>query len=345
MKTNPILIKALGLSIAMTAPASVLASLDINFYGSARMQAESVSPDSGTTYESGESDSYVGVRDAYSRLGFKANWQASDSLEVFGQLEIPFDIANFKVQDPYDDTRDLRVAQVGVNTDHGSLAYGQMWLPYYNSIAYKVDRFSTYYSGYATFATFRAYNAVSYYSPAYNGFSVGAGYIIGTDDANQADTRTEDSYQLTLNYAQGNTDISLGLDNQAGDDNTQLFGLAIGQKIDNLYIGAKAEVFRSDDSSGGYADNDTKAYNIYADYTLGNNTFKAMIAQVENYGENIVHLGVDHQLNKDFKVFVEYYQQEDWNAIANRKAGGGGDFADSLTGGGNALAVGFRYDF
>lgn len=339
------LASAISLAIATTAPASLLAAVELDFYGSARVQAESVSPDSGVSYVNGGDDSYVGLRDAYSRIGMNLGWQASDAVKVFGQLEIPLDIANFAVQDPYNDQRDIRVAQIGLNTDHGSLAYGQMWLPYYNSIAYKVDRFSTYYSGYATFATFRAYNAISYYSPNYNGFSVGAGYIIGTDST-RADTRREDSYQLTLNYAQGGTDISLGLDDQRGSNNTQLFGFAIGQQIDNLYIGAKAEVFNSDDKSGGYGANNTKAYNVYADYTLGSNTYKIMLAEVENYGETIIHLGVDHQVNKDFKVFAEFYQQEAYNAITNKNKGGApASFNGSAQGGAQAVAVGLRYDF
>ncbi|MBE0493302.1 MAG: porin [Thiomicrospira sp.] len=338
MKTNPILIKALGLSIAMTAPASVLASLDINFYGSARMQAETVNPDSGVTYQSGESDSYIGMRDAYSRLGFKANWQASNKVEVFGQLEIPFDMANFKVQDPYNDTRDLRVAQVGINTDHGSLAYGQMWLPFYNAISYKVDRFSTYYSGYATLAYFRAYNAVSYYSPDYNGLSFAAGVVM-KDDSGRADTFDDNRYQLTATYNNNGTDFSIGIEQVDNAIDEQLLGAALGQQIDQLYVGVKLEQWSAKGS-----DNSNVA-NFYADYQLNQYTFKAMIADVDGFGGEILHIGADYQYSKNLKTFIEFYQQESGNAIANRKAGGGGDFADSLTGGGNALAVGFRYDF
>jgi len=331
---------AISLVMATTAPATVLATVDVDFYGSLRVQAETVNPDSGVGYSSGDTGSYAGLRDAYSRIGLNAGWQATESVKVFGQLEIPLDVANFAVQDPYNHERDIRVAQVGLETEQGTVAYGQMWLPYYNSVAYKVDRFSTYYSGYATFATFRAYNAISYYSPSFNGVSVGAGYIIGTDST-RADTRSEDSYQLTLNYANNGTDVSLAVDNQRGANDTQLFGFAIGQQIDNLYIGAKAEVFNSDDNSGGYGADGTTAYNLYADYTVGSNTFKLMLAEVENYGETIVHVGVDHQVDKNLKVFAEFYKQEELNAIANQKA----NFTDSLTGGGNVVAAGLRYDF
>lgn len=338
MKKNTTLINGIALAIAMGAPASLLASVNIDLYGSARMQAEAVSPDSNANYASGGNDSYIGVRDAYSRIGLNATWQATHNLQLFGQLEIPFDMANFEVQDPYDDRRDLRVAQVGIKTDQGSLAYGQMWLPFYNAISYKVDRFSTYYSGYATLAYFRAYNAVSYYSPDYDGLSFGAGVVM-KDTSDQADTFDDNRYQLTGTYNKNGTDLSVGLEQVDNDSDEQLLGMALGQQIDQLYVGVKFE-----QRSVKGADNQNVT-NLYADYQLNKYTFKAMVAEVEGYGEQIVHIGADYQYSKNFKTFIELYQQEESNAISNRKAGSAGVFADGLVGGGNAVAAGFRYDF
>lgn len=338
MKNNKILLHGLTLTIAMSAPASLLASVNIDLYGSARLQAEAVSPDSDATYATGGNDSYISVRDAYSRIGLNANWQATQNLEVFGQLEIPFDMANFAVQDPYDDRRDLRVAQVGINTNHGSLAYGQMWLPFYNAISYKVDRFSSYYSGYATLAYFRAYNAVSYYSPSYNGLSFGAG-IVMKDESDQADTFSDNRYQFTGTYNKNGTDLSVALEQVDNTNDDQLLGVALGQQIDQLYIGLKFEQWSAKGSD------ESNATNLYADYQLKKYTFKAMVAEVDGYGEQILHIGADYQYSKNLKTFIEFYQQEDSNALANRKAGSAGDFADGLTGGGNAIAAGFRYDF
>ncbi|HEY9018310.1 porin [Thiomicrospira sp.] len=338
MKNNKTLLYGLTLSITMSAPVSLLASVNIDLYGSARLQAEAVSPDSDATYATGGNDSYIGIRDAYSRIGLNANWQATQNLEVFGQLEIPFDMANFAVQDPYDDRRDLRVAQVGINTNHGSLAYGQMWLPFYNAISYKVDRFSSYYSGYATLAYFRAYNAVSYYSPSYNGLSFGAG-IVMKDESDQADTFSDNRYQFTGTYNKNGTDLSVALEQVDNTNDDQLLGVALGQQIDQLYIGLKFEQWSAKGSD------ESNATNLYADYQLKKYTFKAMVAEVEGYGEQILHIGADYQYSKDLKTFIEFYQQEDSNAIANRKAGSAGDFADGLVGGGNTIAAGFRYDF
>lgn len=338
MKTNPILIKTLGFCLVMTAPASLLADVNIDVYGSARMQAEVVTPDDGVNFRSGDDENYIGLRDAYSRLGIKANWQANDQVEIFGQLEIPFDTANFEIQDPYDDRRNLRVAQVGLNTDHGTIAYGQMWLPFYNAISYKVDRFSTYYSGYATLAYFRAFNAISYYSPNYDGLSF-AGGIVMSDKSDQADSFDDNRYQLTATYNKNGTDLSVGLEQVDNASNEQLLGIALGQQIDQLYLAIKIEEKNADGA------NQLDVINLYADYQVNKYTFKAMVADVDGFGGEILHIGADYQYSKNLKTFVELYQQESLNAIANQKAGGAGDFADPLVGGGNALAMGFRYDF
>ncbi|AEG30947.1 porin [Thiomicrospira cyclica] len=339
-------LKTLVLAMASTAPASVLAAVDIDFYGSLRMQAEAVHPDSSAEFANGGNSSYSNIRDAYSRLGITANWQANDAINVFGQLEVPIDTANFKIQDPYDDRRDLRVAQVGVSGDFGTLAYGQMWLPFYNAISYKVDRFSTYYSGYATLAFFRAFNTVSYYSPDFNGVSFGAGAVI-KDTSDRADTFDDNRYQFTATYNANGTDFSIGIEQVDDNKDTRLLGAALGQQIDNLYLGIKLE----QSSAKGSAD--ANVFNLYADYTFNDYTFKAMYADVDGFGGQIFHLGADYQYSKNLKTFIEFYQQESVNALAAEKAGGSGSFRnplgdfepDAKKGGGKAVAVGFRYDF
>lgn len=341
MKINmKILTCAISFAIAAAVPTSLLAALELESYGSARLQLESVNPDSGVNYQSGDSGSYIGPRDAYSRIGLKLGWQMTDAVKFFGQLEIPLDIANIKVQDPYNDIRDLRIAKIGLDTDRGTLAFGQMWLPFYNAISYKVDRFSSYYSGYATLAQFRAHNVISYYSPDYDGFSFSAGAVM-SDRSDRADTFDDNRYQFTTSYNRNGTDISIGGEHVANDTKEQLFGAALGQQIEQLYVAVKFEHWNENGSEI------AKAINFYADYQVNEYTFKAMIADVEGFGGQILHVGADYQFSKNVKTFVEFYQQESASALSNRKAGGAGtpSFADPLQGGGNALAVGFRYDF
>lgn len=125
-------------------------ALEYDFYGSLRFAAESVRAD-----QTANLDDYTSWRDAYSRLGVRASHTINDDLSAFATLELPLDIPNKSVQDPWNQTEDIRVAKVGIKGNFGSLSAGQMWMPYYNAIAYPVDMFSTYYSGFATFTTFR----------------------------------------------------------------------------------------------------------------------------------------------------------------------------------------------
>src|SRR5690606_11937882 len=100
--------------------------------------------------------------------------------------------------------------------------------------------FSTYYSGYATLAYFRAYNALSYYSPNYNGLSF-AGGVVMSHDSDQADSFDDNRYQLTATYNKDGTDLSVGLEQVDNASNEQLLVIALGQQIDQLCLAIKAE--------------------------------------------------------------------------------------------------------
>lgn len=310
---------------------------DFEAYGSIRIQAESVHPDKTATL-----DSYTGWRDAYSRIGFKARHELSDSVGAFAQLELPLDIPNVSLQDPWDQSAEIRIAKVGLKGEFGSLSIGKMWLPYYNAIAYPVDMFSTYYSGFATYTTFRRGDTVAYYTPSFVGISGALGYS-QKQGAIKANGDEDDRYQATVSYVMNGATLSGGVDDLGGVNDARIWGLSLAwQASDMLYIGAKYEVHDSKLDSGYGADGDT-AVNLYAGYTLGKETFKAMLANVDNYGETILHLGWDHQYNRDLKVFVEYYREQETAAITTR-LGGAADTCWSCDGG-HVFAAGLRFDF
>jgi len=318
------------LALVATAPA---AALDVSFYGSLRVAGEYVDPDNQATL-----DSYTGLRDAYSRIGVNFEHAFNDSVTGYAKLELPLDIANLAVQDPWDQDEDIRIGKVGLKGRFGDIAVGQMWLPYYNAIAYPVDMFSSYYSGFATYTSFRKGDTVTYYSPAFSGFSFGAAF-----SKDNGWTDEDDRLQGTLSYKIGNLTIAGGVDDFGGDDNVRLWGLSgAWQATDQIYIGAKIETFDSDITSGYGADGDIAA-NLYGGYTMGKHTFKGMIAQVDNYGETIAHVGYDFQYNKDLKFFAEYYFEEETAAITTERGG----FAETCYAcdGGNVFTVGLRYDF
>jgi phosphate-selective porin len=83
--------------------------------------------------------------------------------------------------------------------------------------------------------------------------------------------------------------------------------------------------------------------NAYAGYTVGKNTFRAMWAEVENFGETVVHLGWDYQYRDDLKFFIEYYIEEETAAITTER--GGFNETCFACSGGQVAALGLRYDF
>ena len=143
-------------------------ALESEFYGSIRIQAEHVNPDNAPD----NFNDYSGLRDAYSRVGLKLTQPLNDNWSTLFQVELPLDMRNMDVQDPWGQEEDIRILKLQLSGPYGSLWYGQDWMPYYNAIAYPVDYFSSYYSGFATFTTFRLEETISYASPSLHGFHV-----------------------------------------------------------------------------------------------------------------------------------------------------------------------------
>ena len=322
-----------AVSAAMVLPAQVMAQeVTFDFYGSARFQVESVSPDG--------ADSYTGTRDAYSRIGFNAEYAPAENFAIVGQLELPLDLANRKVQDPYQEQdEDVRIAMVGVTGDFGSLYYGKQWAPFYNAISFPVDMFSTYYSGFATFTTFRPEDTVSYYSPSFNGFSFAGSWSDGEGFGG------DDRIQLTASYSFDDTTLAVGMDYPDGGDNTRIYGASVMHSVGDWYFGAKAEYITSDQKTVEEfgKDGDT-ALNAFVSYTLGQHTFKGMVAKVDNYGGDVYHLGYDFQVRSDLKLFAEYYSEDGPAAIA-KDTRLPTSVDGNLANGGKAFAVGARFDF
>lgn len=330
--------KLLAAAIAgsLVAPTMVAADpIEFDFYGSLRLQYEAVNPN--------DVSSYDGFRDAYSRIGFNANAPLAAGVSAFAQLELPLDLANGAVQDPSNYDEDIRVARIGLNTDFGTFIYGQDWMPYYNAITFPIDMFSTYYSGFGTYTSFRLGDSVIYYSPDFNGFSFAAAYS-NNRGYGKSDGRPDDRWQLTGTYGFGDTTISAGIDDVGGAENWRFYGLSLMHTIDNLYIGAKIEYIDSDQDTRGFGRDGDTAANLFVGYTMGQTTLKGMIADVDGFGGTIWHLGVDYDYNDRLTLFGEYYDEHEAAAISAFKARDGSP-SSAGTGGGSAFAVGARYSF
>ncbi len=309
-------------------------AVEIEGYGSLRLGAEYVDPDNAP----GGFDSYTALRDAYSRVGVKATHNLNEDWSVMGQVEIPLDLANLDIHSPYDDNDDLRIGKIQVNGPLGTLWYGRGWMAYYNYIAYPVDYFSSYYSGWATLTTFRREQTLYYATPSLHGFQL----ALATTEDNG--TLSDSRDQAVLSYAKDGLSLALGRDDQ-GSGGYAINGVSASYTTGPWYIAAKYE-----ELDGG-ANDGQSAKNLLVQYAVDDkNTVRAMIADVNawSYGDNVFHLGWDHQYNDDLKVFMEYYHEESTAAISDaRKSSffGSTGFQAPATSGGGAFTVGVRYDF
>ena len=341
--------KMLAAAVAATlaAPGMAMAQeegagpIDWDFYGSLRIQYEAADPE-------GES-SYDGFRDAYSRVGFMGSMEFNEGLSAFAHLELPLDLANGKVQDPFNTAdEDVRIGKIGLESDvAGTFAYGRDWMPYYNAIAFPVDMFSSFQSGFATYTTFRESDTLFYYSPDFNGFSFGAAYSANSGYADSSGSQ-DDRYQLTGSYSFQDTTLSLGVDDVDGAQNTRIWGFSAMHAMGDLSLSAKVEYFDSDQDADTFGDDGDIAANVYAAYDWGQHTFKGMVANVDNYGEDIFHLGYDFHANDALMFFAEYYyEEESTGAIPKERARDTGTGAVEGPGDGsnNVFMVGMHYSF
>lgn len=336
---------SMPISVVFAEPTETIASpFSYAFYASLRMQAESVRPDNEAAL-----GSYRGFRDAFSRVGVNLQYALSPQTAVFAQLEIPFDSANFRFRDSYDQggagrdsAEDQRIARVGISSHYGSIVAGQQWMPYYNAITFPVDQFSTFYSGFATYTTFRVKETIAYQSPDFNGFSFGGSYSSQAGNARSPSRIDDRRIQAVASYQHENTRLAVGMDDRGNGQgfSDRVYGATLLQNFGNWTAALKYEVTESNNPNSFFGDN-AEAYNVFTSYRHGKNLYKVMLADVESYGEAVIHIGMDHHLTEDLTLFAEFYQEQETAALTAKQAGVDG--FDAETGGGKIIAAGFRY--
>jgi len=323
-------------------------ALEAELYGSARLQLESVMPKN----VSSEFDEYIDFRDAYSRVGVKLNYQFEEDWNIALQYEKPLDLANQKIQLAYDNADHTRISKIQLNSPIGKLWYGKGWLGFYNNISYSVDRFSSYYSGWATFTSFREKETLYYESPQLNGFKFT--YVtIGDNGSDEFGIGHSNRNQYVASRQIDKWSFNFAIDELNKGTDQKIIGTAISYNAKQWYLGAKVEQFVSDDITGSgdsYGADGTKAVNVYGRYSLDDkNILKIMFANVDGtYGDNIIHIGYDYLYSDKIKLFAEFYSEETTAAISERRHStflGVGDFNQPADSGGSVFALGVRYDF
>jgi len=248
--------KGLTLTAALATlgtPFAVQAADDgsMELYGSFRMGQEYVDPDSNAV------DSYTGLRDAYTRLGVSGSKEIKPGYTASLTYELGIDSTTGEISTLAFDgagrygNKQSRVSKIGMSTPYGTVHAGKMWGVFYNSIAYPVDMYSSYYAGWSTYALFRTSDTIAYASPDFGGFhfdlgiSQQKGNEIGgasfgkfgvtegcsLDDAGTPTDASDDSvtcgtkrgggnvYTATMTYSGGPFTASLGYEQRTSEDN------------------------------------------------------------------------------------------------------------------------------
>lgn len=333
--------------LAMTLPMTVMAELSVTPYGSLRLQTEVVSVDQAVA---GEDDSYVGIRDAYSHIGVKAAYPAGAGWNLGAKLEFPINLQTLNAEDPsyfegfYKDNNAPRTGKVTASHDQlGTLSYGMQWLAYYNTIGYPVDYFSTFYGGFATYSTFRR-EALTYSTPSWQGLKLTASLV----DMTTQDDSYLDTSQVALSFNRDNFSAGLAYEDQP-QDGPSLLGVSAAYKMGQWRIASKVEQFRTQGANS----DDPIVKNLYLSYQLNQYTFKGMVANgdKDNSGSafftgNSYQLGVDYHYTPNFKVFMEYFYEQNSYAIYKPNAKSFDNLATyGSESNGRALSLGVRYDF
>ncbi len=331
----PLRWKATSLALLCVVPtlAQRVQAFEISPYANLNIHAEYVEPDQ----ETEQVKKHTGLRDSYSQIGINFKHELTDNYKVLFHLFTPVDLANLEFQDTWDHDADSPQYEIYWTTPYGELQAGYLYLPYYNAIASVIDRFSSYYTGFATYSAFRTKKSLVYVSPTFNGFNIEASVSVnqGFDDDNLLN--------LAFNWKNDKTSVSMGLQDHQGLLNTRIWGISAGlQPTEALFLGIKTEVFDSD-STEGYGSDGDRATAAFVSYDYGKQAYKAMLADTDNYGEVSYTLGWDYHYSDGIKFFAEYYTEEETSAITAERAGS--EVFDTAASGGRALAVGVSLNY
>lgn len=327
LKTSTLGFLGLLATTAISQPA-LAQDLDWEIYGSLRLAAETVDAD--------DVKDYSGLRDAYTRIGAKATYVINNDWSLMGQLEAPFDLANMELQNAWDPDEDHRIGKLQLSGPMGTVWYGRGWLAFYNYIQYPTDSFSSFYSGWDTYTSFRKSETFYYSSPRLSGLQ----FIFASTDDNGSEGDNRNQY--VLSYANGGLSLAIGRDDFQNSDDLMIDGASASYTTGPWYVAGQYQKISSDSAvTGGYYSDDNEAISLLVQYAIDDkNTVRGKVANVDNNGDDVFQVGWDHQYKDDLKFFAEYYDEESPAAVTDDK-----DPEDFSYVGGSVFTVGVRYDF
>ncbi len=267
------------LALAFTAPTF---AAEVQVYGKANVSFQSAD-------EGG--DSFTELKSNASRFGIKGDLKLEDGLTAVYKYEIQIDLAD----EAGEDNLKSRNQYVGLKGGFGEVLLGRNDTVLKQSQG-KVDLFNDYEGDLKR--TWKGENrmgdSITYKSPKFNGFQLGASYIAEDEEDG------EDGLSLALTYGdktykKSNFYAALAVDNEVkGYDIFRAIG---GVKVAGFKLGFGWQTQEKVDT-----DDDQDGYLVSVAYPVGKATLKAQLQNLED--NDTVTVGVDYKLGKKTKLFA-----------------------------------------
>lgn len=177
-------------------------------------------------------------------------------------------------------------------------------------------------------------DVIAYISPTVNGMHAAIAHVAGAEGVTASTDKKGGAWSLMGMYDNGPLMASLAYErhnigtagtgditaNPANTDHSEkAWKLGVGYKIDALQVGFAYEKL-SDDLNAGAKIMDHSAWTLGGKYSMGANDFKLAYikagkrADVADSGAHQIALGVDHNMSKRTKVYVQYVKLSNDNA-------------------------------
>ena len=333
-------------------------------------------------------DDVTGMRDAYSRLGITGSAELNEHITASFVYELGIDSTTGEIStlnfdgEGFYGGKESRISKVSLTTDYGKFSFGKMWSLYYNAVAYPVDRFSTYYAGWSTFALFRTSDTLAYQTPDLSnvhpllgGFYFAGGVSFGKGDKDtgvsfgkpaEGTNNGTNTYTLTAGYSLDATGTSLnvGYENngprtewadtrgtpefqKAGIAASQNFG-ALHSALGGLVLAGKYE--RVLEGTRTETDEDLEQ-TYWADGAWGWNVYLGYTFWEDQVTLKGMYGNVEGITNETMHFGIDYMPFDNLKFYAEYYQDEGGSFAPinfdfgHSTEGGSVISSGLRLDF
>ncbi|NVK38014.1 MAG: porin [Gammaproteobacteria bacterium] len=301
-------------------------------------------------------DDHMQMQDAYSYLGVKGEQEIQPGLTGFYNYKIYVDVVKGKLYKNEQLTwaganNEQNDAHVGLRGGFGQVSVGYQWNAYYNAIAWTTDRFSSGWTGFDTYASFQLSDLIVYQTPSIGGLTAVLNIQSGVDNSTG---KSEDRFIASASYNLDALTAHIAYDD-LGAGSTELLGVAAEYNMSNMRFAIKHEIAKE-----GLGSDDASITSVHASLTSGSNTYRvhfgtgnypSYLPLDDSKGENEgseVGLGMEHVMNDNMYIFVEYHMSDEYCAYDLTEGNGNGGY-DATPGneiyGCQVISVGTQYSF